>query len=97
MPVYSLRVNGEDYTYEGEPDLPLVWALRDLVGREKVLIGCGRGSCGACTVRVDGVIVHSCSIPLRKADGRSVTTPGWKPPPEPPPASPAETKTAGEA
>jgi aerobic-type carbon monoxide dehydrogenase small subunit (CoxS/CutS family) len=80
MPVYSFNANGADYTVEAKPDLPLVWALRDVLGRTAVMIGCGRGSCGACTVRVNGSIVHSCSIPVAKAQGAVITTPGWKRP-----------------
>lgn len=77
---YALNVNGKDYTVEAKPDLPLVWALRDLLGRQAVMIGCGRGNCGACTVRLGGAVVHSCQIPIAEADGAVITTPGWKPP-----------------
>jgi isoquinoline 1-oxidoreductase alpha subunit len=80
MPSYSLTVNGNAYSVEAKPDLPLVWALRDLLGRGVVRIGCGRGNCGACTVRLNGEIIHSCSIPVEQADGAVITTPGWKPP-----------------
>ena len=77
---YSLTINGQAYTLEAKPDLPLVWALRDLVGRNAVMIGCGRGNCGACTVRLNGAVIHSCQIPVAEADGAVITTPGWKPP-----------------
>jgi isoquinoline 1-oxidoreductase alpha subunit len=77
---YSLTINGQAYTLEAKPDLPLVWALRDLVGRNAVMIGCGRGNCGACTVRLNGEIIHSCQMPVEKADGAVITTPGYKPP-----------------
>lgn len=78
---YALNVNGKDYTVEAKPDLPLVWALRDLLGRQAVMIGCGRGNCGACTVRLNGAITHSCQIPVAEADGATITTPGYKPAP----------------
>jgi aerobic-type carbon monoxide dehydrogenase small subunit (CoxS/CutS family) len=76
---YAITVNGRDYTVEAKPDLPLVWVLRDLLGRGSVLIGCGRGNCGACTVRLNGEIVHSCQVPIDQAAGSVVTTPGYKP------------------
>ncbi len=77
---YSLTANGTAYTVDYKPDMPLVWVLRDLLGRNAVMIGCGRNSCGACTVRLNGEIVHSCSMTIADADGAVVTTPGWKPP-----------------
>ncbi len=83
MPTYSFKANGADYTVEAKPDLPLVWALRDVLGRNAVMIGCGRGSCGACTVRLNGEIQHSCSIPVAQAEGGVITTPGYKPPQPP--------------
>ena len=77
---YSITVNGQDYSVESRPDMPLVWILRDLLGRGAVMIGCGRGSCGACTVRLNGEIVHSCSLSIDQAAGGVVTTPGYKSP-----------------
>jgi isoquinoline 1-oxidoreductase subunit alpha len=76
---YRLTVNGEPREVESKPDMPLVWVLRDLLGRGVVMIGCGRGNCGACTVRLNGAIVHSCSITIEQAAGGVVTTPGYRP------------------
>lgn len=76
---FSITANGQAYEVETKPDLPLVWVLRDLLGRDKVLIGCGRNNCGACTVRLNGEIVHSCSVAIAAADHGVVTTPGYKP------------------
>ena len=76
---YTLTANGQAFTIEAKPDLPLVWALRDVLGRMAVRIGCGRGQCGACTVRINGEIRHSCSVPIAEADGATITTPGWRP------------------
>lgn len=77
---YVITANGQTFTGEAKPDLPLVWVLRDNLGRNAVMIGCGRGNCGACTVRLNGEIVHSCQIPIAEATGGTVTTPGYKPP-----------------
>ena len=76
---YSLTVNGTAYSVESKPDMPLVWVLRDLLGRGAVMIGCGRGNCGACTVRLNGDIIPSCSLSIEQADGGVVTTPGYRP------------------
>ena len=76
---YSLTVNGTAYSVESKPDMPLVWVLRDLLGRGAVMIGCGRGNCGACTVRLNGDIIHSCSLSIEQDDGGVVTTPGYRP------------------
>ncbi len=75
----AITANGQHYEVETKPDMPLVWILRDLLGRDKVMIGCGRNSCGACTVRLNGEIVHSCSVSAAEADGGVVTTPGYRP------------------
>ena len=56
------------------PDMPLLWALRDLVGLTGTKFGCGTMLCGACTVHVDGVATRSCSITLNAVAGKSVTT-----------------------
>jgi aerobic-type carbon monoxide dehydrogenase small subunit (CoxS/CutS family) len=76
----AITANGQRYEVESEPDMPLVWILRDLLGRDKVMIGCGRNNCGACTVRLNGESVHSCSVPAAAAHGGVVTTPGYRPP-----------------
>jgi isoquinoline 1-oxidoreductase alpha subunit len=78
---YPITVNGQAYLVDYKPDMPLVWVLRDLVGGDAVRIGCGRNSCGACTVRLNGEIIHSCSLTIDQAAGGVVTTPGYRPGP----------------
>ncbi len=70
----TLTINGTERTLEAEPDMPLLWALRDLAGLTGTKFGCGKALCGACTVHVDGEPVRSCSFPVSAADGRDITT-----------------------
>jgi isoquinoline 1-oxidoreductase alpha subunit len=70
----TLSVNGSDRTFEAEPDMPLLWALRDLLGLTGAKFGCGAGLCGACTVLADGLPLRACSTPVSAAAGRSITT-----------------------
>ena len=67
-------VNGKNVTFEGDPEMPLLWYLRDHAQTLGVKYGCGVGACGACTVHVDGGAVRSCSMPVSAAAGRKVTT-----------------------
>ncbi|MEZ5521114.1 MAG: (2Fe-2S)-binding protein [Dokdonella sp.] len=67
-------VNGKDVTFEGDPEMPLLWYLRDHAQTLGVKYGCGVGACGACTVHLDGGAVRSCSMPVSAAAGRKVTT-----------------------
>ena len=67
-------VNGKNVTFEGDPEMPLLWYLRDHARTLGVKYGCGVGACGACTVHVDGGAVRSCSMPVSAAAGRKVTT-----------------------
>ena len=63
----ELKVNGQLHTLDAalaDPAMPLLWALRDLLGLTGTKYGCGIGLCGACTVHVDGRAVRSCSVPL---------------------------------
>jgi isoquinoline 1-oxidoreductase alpha subunit len=67
-------INSETRTIEADPEMPLLWALRDVVGLTGTKFGCGKGLCGACTVMLDGQAVRSCLTPLGAVAGRSVTT-----------------------
>lgn len=69
-----LRVNGGDKELDVDPEMPLLWALRDIMGLTGTKYGCGQALCGACVVHLDGDAVRSCVTPVRRAEGRSVTT-----------------------
>jgi isoquinoline 1-oxidoreductase subunit alpha len=70
----ELRINGRTVDVEAEPDMPLLWVLRDLLGMTGTKFGCGVAACGACTVRVDGQAVRSCVTPAAAVSGKSVQT-----------------------
>jgi len=70
----QLEVNGEKRSFDGDPDMPLLWYLRDHAGLPGAKFGCGAGICGACTVLVDGRATRSCVLPVRALAGRAVTT-----------------------
>jgi len=70
----SLTVNGEVREFSGDPNMPLLWYVRDMLNLTGTKFGCGAGVCGACTVHVDGVAVRSCQTTLADAAGKSVTT-----------------------
>ena len=67
-------VNGKPAMFAGEPDTPLLWALREELGLTGTKFGCGIAACGACTVHVDGVPTRSCSFPIEAAAGKKITT-----------------------
>jgi isoquinoline 1-oxidoreductase subunit alpha len=69
-----LTVNGEAIEYKLDPDLPLLWALRDASNLTGSKYGCDSRDCGACTVMIDGRAVTSCSVTLRELEGAQVTT-----------------------
>jgi len=70
----QLTVNGVAREVDADDEMPLLWALRDLLGLTGTKYGCGEALCGACTVHLDGRAVRSCVTPLRRAAGRAVTT-----------------------
>jgi isoquinoline 1-oxidoreductase alpha subunit len=74
MPPYTLTVNGREHAVEADPDTPLLWVLRDLVGLTGTKFGCGRGQCGACTVQVNGAPVRSCQLPVAGAAALTIST-----------------------
>jgi len=69
-----LTVNGKLYTLDIEPEMPLLWALRNEIGLTGTKYGCGIAQCGACTVLVDGKAVRSCVLPVSGAEGKAITT-----------------------
>lgn len=70
----SFTLNGRPVTLDVEPDMPLLWAVRDEVGLTGSKYGCGAAQCGACTMLLDGEPIRSCSTPVNAAAGRKVTT-----------------------
>ena len=70
----SLLINGQTIEIDVEPEMPLLWALRDEVGLVGTKFGCGAGLCGACTVLIDGVAARSCQTQVRQAEGKSILT-----------------------
>ena len=74
MPKYTLQINNRTYSLEAQPEMPLLWALRDLLDLTGSKYGCGIGQCGACTIHVDNVPVRSCCLPVVAAEGKSIRT-----------------------
>ena len=71
----TLRVNGRSQTIDADdPNMPLLYALRDDLGLHGPKFGCGLGQCGACTVTVDGNAVRSCQMSVSEVQGREITT-----------------------
>jgi isoquinoline 1-oxidoreductase subunit alpha len=71
-----LTVNGQPHEIDVEPEMPLLWALRDELGISGPKYGCGIGACGACTVHVDGAVVRSCTMPVGRVNGPITTIEG---------------------
>ena len=69
-----LKVNGKSRTFDGDPEMPLLWYLRDILGLTGTKFGCGMALCGACTVLENGKAVRSCSTPMGKVEGAEITT-----------------------
>jgi isoquinoline 1-oxidoreductase alpha subunit len=75
MPKYVLTINGARRPLDvADPEMPLLWALRDRLGMTGTKYGCGVGVCGACTVHVDGKAMRSCQVPVSSLSGHRVTT-----------------------
>lgn len=70
----KLTVNTKALSLEVDPDMPLLWAIRDVAGMTGTKYGCGKGLCGSCTVHVDGQPVRSCLYPVSEAQGKAITT-----------------------
>jgi isoquinoline 1-oxidoreductase alpha subunit len=70
----KLTINGKQLQLDVDPEMPLLWAIRDHAGLTGTKYGCGVSLCGACTVHLDGKAVRSCIIPVSEAEGRKVTT-----------------------
>ncbi len=69
-------VNGASHEIDADPEMPLLWALRDVIGLTGTKFGCGIAACGACTVHIDGAAVRSCQVPLGEVRGAVTTVEG---------------------
>ncbi|MBS1664430.1 MAG: (2Fe-2S)-binding protein [Bacteroidetes bacterium] len=74
MPSYSLSINNKPVQVDAEPDMPLLWVVRDLLGLKGTKFGCGIAQCGACTVHLAGTAVRSCGLPISAVAGQKITT-----------------------
>jgi len=75
MASLQLTVNNKNYTVDVDPQMPLLWVLRDVIGLKGTKFGCGMALCGACTVHFDGVAMRSCTLPVSAAvSAKNITT-----------------------
>jgi isoquinoline 1-oxidoreductase alpha subunit len=70
----NLSVNGQSISFDGDFNMPLLWALRDVLGLTGTKFGCGKGLCGACTVHLDGEAIRSCLTSVAAAKDSEITT-----------------------
>ena len=70
----KLSVNGVERDVDVDPEMPLLWVLRDILGLTGTKYGCGEALCGSCTVHIDDHAVRACVTPVRRAEGKAVTT-----------------------
>ena len=70
----TFTINGKSHTFNGDPEMPLLWYLRDVVGMTGTKFGCGKALCGACTVHIDGSAVRSCQMQVGDLGGQAVVT-----------------------
>jgi isoquinoline 1-oxidoreductase subunit alpha len=70
----KLDINGQVHEVDADPDMPLLWAIRDIVGLTGTKFGCGMAQCGACTVHQDGTPIRSCITAISDVEGAKITT-----------------------
>ena len=70
----SLKVNGQEHSYDGDPSIPVLWYVRDVLNMHGTKFGCGTGQCGACTVHVDGKATRGCLLSIESVAGKDITT-----------------------
>lgn len=70
----TLHINGKEHNIDAAPDMPLLWAIRDIIGYTGTKYGCGKGVCGTCKVLMDGSPVQSCVLPVSVAEGKHLIT-----------------------
>ena len=71
---YTIRINGKAQEVEADPQMPLLWVLRDLLDLKGTKFGCGKSFCGACTVHLNGAPIRSCVTPVSSVGSASITT-----------------------
>jgi nicotinate dehydrogenase subunit A len=74
VPTYRFKLDGKNVSVNAEPEMPLLYALRNDLGMNNPHFGCGLAQCGACTVHLDGEPIRSCVMPVSAAGGKAVTT-----------------------
>ncbi len=74
MATLSLTINNQSHTVEVDPEMPLLWVIRDIVGLTGTKFGCGMAQCGACTIHLDGNATRSCVLPVSAVVGKKITT-----------------------
>ena len=72
--MHSISLNGKNYQLDVPDDMPLLWAIRDVLGFTGTKFGCGLGQCGSCTMHLDGEPIRSCITPISDAQGKKITT-----------------------
>jgi len=70
----KFKLNGQEKAFDGDPEMPLLWYVRDIAGLSGTKFGCGMGLCGACTVHRNGKAVRSCSTPMSGVAGQEIVT-----------------------
>jgi isoquinoline 1-oxidoreductase subunit alpha len=70
----AFTINGSSHTFNGDPEMPLLWFLRDVAGLTGTKFGCGQALCGACTVHLDGSAVRSCQTFMSDIEGQAIVT-----------------------
>jgi isoquinoline 1-oxidoreductase alpha subunit len=74
MAQFTLNVNGQKHTVDVDPQMPLLWVIRDFVGLTGTKFGCGMAQCGACTIHLDGNPTRSCVLPVSAVSDKQITT-----------------------
>lgn len=70
----TLQINGQKHQIDVNPEMPLLWALRDIIGLTGTKFGCGIGACGSCKVLVENSATYSCLMPVSGVEGKEITT-----------------------
>ncbi|MGA0555019.1 (2Fe-2S)-binding protein [Larkinella sp. VNQ87] len=74
MALVTFTLNGKKQSIDVDPQMPLLWAVRDIIGLKGTKFGCGMAQCGACTVHLNGTPIRSCSMPVSAIAGKKITT-----------------------